>query len=466
MDKSILPVVVIGAGPVGLAAAAHLVKRGETPLVLEAGSTVGASIRQWGHVRVFSPWKYNIDPVSASLLKETGWQEPAGDYLPTGAEFVEQYLEPLAATPSLKAHIHLNSKVLAVTRLGFDKLKSVGRENAPFLVMVEQRPVDGQREEIEILAKAVIDASGTYTQPNVLGASGVPARGEKALSQSGRIFYGIPDVLGRERARYAGNRVLVVGSGHSAFNALLDLVELSKEEPGTRITWVIRRKYLDNLYGGESNDALPARGSLGYRLHQAVEEGKIKLVSGFKIANLEQTGVGITVTGEHRKLPPVDQIIATTGFRPDLSMTGELRLNLDPSLESPAALAPLIDPNVHSCGSVPPHGEAELAHPQEPGFYTVGMKSYGRAPTFLMLTGYEQVRSIVSALVGDWKAAREVELVLPQTGVCSVNNRNLTDDGGASCCGIAPTKSALKVEPLPVPVLVKAGNSSSGSCCG
>jgi hypothetical protein len=160
------------------------------------------------------------------------------------------------------------------------------------------------------------------------------------------------------------------------------------------------------------------------------------------------------VTGEHRKLPPVDEIIATTGFRPDLALTQELRLNLDASLESPAVLAPLIDPNEHSCGSVPPHGEAELAHPQEKDFYIVGMKSYGRAPTFLMLTGYEQVRSIASAIVGDWKAAREVELVLPETGVCSVSNRSLEDEGGVSCCGVDRPRKAVKT----TPVLVKAGN--------
>lgn len=457
MEKSILPVVVIGAGPVGLAAAAHLVSRGETPLVLEAGSEVGANIRQWGHVRVFSPWKYNIDQVAARLLEETGWQVPEGDYLPTGAEFVEQYLRPLAAFSRLKDKIQLNSKVASVTRLGFDKLKTVGREAAPFLLQVIQRE-NGQEKEIEILAKAVIDASGTYAKPNPLGASGVPARGEKPLAN--RIFYGIPDVLGRERARYAGKRVMVVGSGHSAFNALLDLVELLEEEPETKISWVIRRKYVDQLYGGEANDTLPARGSLGYRLRQAVEDGKVKLITNFKIASLEQTGSGITVTGEHRQLPPVDEIIATTGFRPDLSLTQELRLNLDPSLESPAVLAPLIDPNEHSCGSVPPHGEAELAHPQEPGFYTVGMKSYGRAPTFLMMTGYEQVRSIVSALVGDWKAAREVELVLPQTGVCSVNNRNQNDDdSGASCCGVPSLNKGLKVKELPLKV-------TAGACCG
>ncbi len=149
---------------------------------------------------------------------------------------------------------------------------------------------------------------------------------------------------------------------------------------------------------------------------------------------------------------PFDEIIATTGFRPDLSLLAELRLDLDPAVESPKALAPLIDPNVHSCGSVPPHGEAELRHP-ESGAYVVGMKSYGRAPTFLMLTGYEQVRSIAAAIAGDWEAARDVQLVLPETGVCS--SGILAERGVVSaepaCCGSAPV-----VEPA----------AQGGSCCG
>jgi hypothetical protein len=156
-------------------------------------------------------------------------------------------------------------------------------------------------------------------------------------------------------------------------------------------------------------------------------------------------------------LPAVDEIIATTGFRPDLTLTNELRLALDPAVESPVALAPLIDPNVHSCGTVPPHGVDELSHP-ETNFYIVGMKSYGRAPTFLMLTGYEQVRSIVAALTGDWESARRVELVLPETGVCSV-------DGGGSCCATPPAQV-----PLIVGVRQFSGKSlqvvTQGNCCG
>jgi len=159
----------------------------------------------------------------------------------------------------------------------------------------------------------------------------------------------------------------------------------------------------------------------------------------------------------------VDEIIATTGFRPDLSFLREVRLSLDPSLESPVALAPLIDPNVHSCGTVYPHGVDELSHP-ELNFFLVGMKSYGRAPTFLALTGYEQVRSIVAALTGDWESARRVELVLPETGVCSTDLGGScgvpSKDGTVSCC--APASSAPEL----VQVLPTRSRRGQEKCCG
>jgi hypothetical protein len=245
------------------------------------------------------------------------------------------------------------------------------------------------------------------------------------------IFYGIPDVIGKDRERYAGQRVLVVGSGHSAFNALLELATLAEQEPSTRIVWAIRRHDTQLLFGGGERDGLPARGLLGQRMQDLLERGSIQLVTGVSIQALSRHAQGIAIEGEEERIGFVDEIIATTGFRPDLSLIQELRVALDASVESPVALAPLIDPNLHSCGTVPPHGVEELAHP-EANFYIVGMKSYGRAPTFLMLTGYEQVRSIVAALAGDWDAARMVELVLPETGVCS------TDAGGSCCAPAAP----------------------------
>lgn len=418
MGVSELPVAVIGAGPIGLAAAAQLLKRGATPLVLEAGPTVGASVLQWGHVRIFSPWKYDIDPAARDLLARTGWTEPDGEGYPTGRELVEQYLEPLGR--ALGDRVRLEHRVTAVARHGFDKMKTDGREAAPFALTVAT-----PRGEEQILARAVIDASGTYGIPNPLGASGVPARGEAAVAD--RIHYGIADPLGRDRARYAGTRVLVVGSGHSAFDVLIDLAEL----PGAPITWLVRRPFADAKYGGAENDALPARGALGTRMRDLVERGAVTQVV-MRIAALRSADGGVYVSDGSRELGPFDEIVATTGFRPDLVPLRELRVTLDHVLEAPPALAPLIDPNVHSCGTVPPHGVRELSHPEK-DFYIVGMKSYGRAPTFLMLTGYEQVRSIASALTGDFKGAESAELVLPQTGVCS---------GGSDCCDGVDCSSA------------------------
>lgn len=429
------PVAIIGAGPVGLAAAAHLISRGERPVVLEAGPTVGAHIAAWGHVQVFSPWRFNVDEVSAKLLRAHGWSDPDPDLLPTGADLVSQYLGPLAAIPELAPHIRLNSRVTRITRSGYDKMKTPGREKAPFALRVCS--ADGR--ESTLLARAVIDASGTWSTPNPLGAEGIPADGEAAAAN--RIVYGIPAPLGMDRPRYAGRRVLVVGSGHSAFNVLLDLVALAGVAPATEITWAIRRADVGQLYGGGSADALPARGQLGARLQSAVANGRVKLVTNFKTAVVRCSGDGVSVVDvEGRVLGPFDEIIAATGFRPDLRLTQELRLDLDPAVESPRVLAPLIDPNVHSCGTVPPHGVEELKHP-EPDFYIVGMKSYGRAPTFLMLTGYEQVRSVVAALLGDMEAARRVELTLPETGVCSstATTQCATEQiAASSCCGTEP----------------------------
>jgi thioredoxin reductase len=433
-----LPITVIGAGPVGLAAAAHLIQRGLPVKVYEAGETVAANVRDWGHVRLFSPWEYNTDSAARALLQAHGWQDPPAKAMPTGADLYDAYLKPLAETPAMAAVIETGTKVTAITRQSADKVLSKGREAKPFVIAVSNGNGAIRRD----LARAVIDASGTWTAPNPLGAAGIHAEGE--AENADRIAYGIPDVLGRDRAAYEGKTTLVVGAGHSAANVLLDLARLAERNPATSIVWATRGANLMRVYGGGRADQLPARGELGSRLKALVDSGQVTLVAGISVVRVRTAGGKVMVEGETasgiREIGPIDRIVVSTGQRPDLNLTRELRLDLDPWLESSKALGPLIDPNLHSCGSVPPHGHRELAHP-EPGFYTVGIKSYGRAPTFLMLTGYEQVRSVVAAIAGDLSAADDIHLVLPETGVCSTNIPADGASASSGCCGgPAPAK--------------------------
>lgn len=426
-EHTVAPVVVIGAGPVGLAAAAHLAERGLDFVVLESGPSAAAAIAEWRHVKLFSPWRYDIDSAARRLLEANGWTEPDLGTLPTGGELIDAYLEPLAKTPQLNDRIRYDAPVAAVTRVGFDRIRTAGREAAPFLI----RLADGA----ELLASAVIDASGTWRKPNVLGGSGIPARGEASASDG--IARALPDVLGADRDRFEGRRTAVVGAGHSAATTLLDLGQLADDVPGTEIVWVVRGTDQARTYGGGEADELPARGALGSRLKKLVQSGRVELVSSFKIETIRHIDGRLELTSGERSVV-ADTVVNSTGFRPDHEVVSELRLDLDPILGSTRALAPLIDPNRHSCGTVPPHGVDELAHP-EPGYYAVGAKSYGRAPTFLLATGYEQARSVVAALAGDWEAARDVQLDLPETGVCSSNlayGGSGEESGG--CCGPAP----------------------------
>ena len=279
----------------------------------------------------------------------------------------------------------------------------------------------------------MIDASGTWSRPNPIGVDGLAVPGERA--SAGRITYGIPDVIGAARSDYAGKRVLVIGGGHSAINVALALMELQTDAPGTEIFWALHRNNVEKLLGGGVNDQLPARGALGLAAKKAMDAGRLNMLAPFAVDRIDPMDNGLavqaTLAGNPLRLL-VDRIVVATGFRPDLSFLAELRIALDPAVEAPPRLAPLIDPNFHSCGTVPPHGIEDLAHP-EPGFVIVGSKSYGRAPTFLMATGYEQVRSVVAEIAGDHRAAREVRLVLPETGVCS--SERITGVEAPGCCG-------------------------------
>jgi hypothetical protein len=422
-------VAIIGAGPVGLAAAAHVLERGMTPIVLEAGPEPAHAVRQWQHVQLFSPWEYNVDKAAERLLSSTGWNSPEPQVYPTGAELLERYLDPLATKTALKDVIRTSSRVTALSRLGFDKAKTRGREKAPF----EIRYQNGKGPET-LRVDAVIDASGTWFSPNPAGASGLPAIGEREAQS--KICYAMPDVLGKDRARFAAKTVAVLGAGHSAIGTLTDLTSLARQVPGTNVIWLLRGNDPAKAFGGGANDKLIARGELGVHFATLVASGQVKVEAEFSITQIVSSGDRLRVasgSGCCGRSIVVDELIVATGFRPDLSFLSEVRLRLDPAIEAPVALAPLIDPNEHSCGTVRPHGVRELAQ-DEQGLYLAGIKSYGRAPTFLMITGYEQVRSIAADIAGDKEGAERVELSLPETGVCT---RGGVDGGAAAsgCCG-------------------------------
>src|SRR6476661_8542435 len=377
------PLVIVGAGPVGLAAAAQAEARGLSTLVLEDGDSAGAAVLEWGHVRLFSPWSELVDPVA----------------------------EVLATRPGVE--IRYGHRVVGVARAGRDRLVAVGRAEVPFSVHVE---VSGSPEVLT--AAAVVDASGTWGSPNPLGADGYVAPGE--AEHADRIRYGIPDLTGSAAVeRYAGRHVVVAGRGASAQNALVSLARLAESHPGTRVSWLVRRHDTESAFGGGDNDQLEQRGALGSSAKKAVADGPVTTVTGFRTARVEGSADGplTLVSTDGQRVTDVDEVVVVTGFRPDHSWLSEVHLDLDGELSAPAALAPEIHPAHHSCGSVTPHG-ANLLRQPEGDLYLVGMKSYGRAPSFLTMTGYEQVRSVVAELTGDHAGAARVELALPDTGVC------------------------------------------------
>ncbi|MFC5175267.1 NAD(P)-binding domain-containing protein [Nocardioides taihuensis] len=425
-----LPVIVIGAGPVGLAAAAHLRERDLPARVLEQGATAGAAVRDWGHVRLFSPWSELVDPAARRLLEPTGWAAPDPERYPTGAGWAADYLQPLADALGV---VEYDARVTGVARAGRDLVVDAGRDDAPYAVHVA---TPGGAEVVA--ARAVVDASGTWSTANPLGADGYPALGE--VEHADRIAYRIPDLADpAARDRYAGKHVVVAGTGASAKTVLVALAALAQEAPGTRVSWLVRRPGLGHTFGGGAEDQLAARGALGDRARAAAQSDLVTTRTGFRAARVEADGDRLAVVAEDgQRVGQVDEVVVTTGFRPDLGFLSEVRLDLDPALQAPTRLAPLIDPNVHSCGTVYPHGAAELAQP-EAGLYVVGMKSYGRAPTFLALTGFEQVRSVAATLAGDHEDAARVELVLPETGVCGGAGLFDEEESAASggCCAPA-----------------------------
>ena len=306
-------------------------------------------------------------------------------------------------------------------------------------------------------ADAVIDASGTWGTPNPAGANGARChRGDGARSTD-RLWHA-RRLRCRARPLCRQGRWPFLGPAIRLSAPSSIWRSLKQAEPQTQIVWLLRGDNPEKSFGGGANDKLAARGELGKVFAELVQAGGVRVEAGFRLTHINangeklRLGAGSDCCGRQVE---VDELIVATGFRPDLSFLRELRISLDPALECPPILAPLIDPNLHSCGTVRPHGARELAQP-EAGFYFAGMKSYGRAPTFLMMTGYEQVRSIIADIAGDKEAAERVELVLPETGVCSRPLTASSDERGVlrrtsarQCRRLLPSRMLMPKQRVP-----------------
>jgi hypothetical protein len=265
-------------------------------------------------------------------------------------------------------------------------------------------------------ARAVIDASGTWAEPNPAGADGLPALGEARRRRGRDLPLAEPERSRPRPSCMPGAMWSWSAAGHSALTAVHELGQLARTSPGTRISWVLRRAP-GPTFGGGAADQLPERGALGIRAREPSTQDWSPWSPGSESNGYVAPDGVVLVSEDGRSLAPAARVVVLTGFRPDLSFLSEMRLELDATLQAPVRLATEIDPNLHSCGDVAATGAKDLAHPER-DLYLVGMKSYGRAPTFLAMTGYEQIRSVVAELAGDYEAAARVELSLPDTGVC------------------------------------------------
>jgi thioredoxin reductase len=394
---------VVGAGPVGLETALAALDRGFDVHVFERGE-VGSHPIAWGHVRMFTPWRMDVGPVSRAHLERSGWRMPDPEALPTGAEYAERYLEPLAALPGLNGRVHTHAQVVAVGRHGALKGDLIGdprRREHPFRLLVR----DAGGRENYVHAFAVVDASGTYGHPNRAGTGGVPARGELYLAP--QMSYHVDDVLGLRRERHAGKRTLVIGGGASAATVVCDLATLASQAAGTSCVWVTRAPAAA-VFPAVADDPLPARAALAARARALVAGGDphVTHVGGAEVEGFEYNSathryrVALVVAGQPR-VEEADQVIVNTGFGPDASLYRELQVHECYASCGPmnlsAALLGAMGGLAGDCTRVPAFGPDTLRNP-EPDFFIVGAKSYARYDSFLLETGWRQAADVVDLL--------------------------------------------------------------------
>lgn len=396
-------IAIVGGGPIGLEAALAASECGFTVVLFEAG-LVGKNLRDWGHVKLFSPFGMNISQRSREALTDAGHELPADDAMVTGREMVERYLEPLADFLAARAEIHQRTRVVGMRRGRLLKGEAIGngeRERNAFTLLVEQTVGDGSVAEFEYEADIVLDCTGTYPHHNWLGRGGIPALGERRFQ--GEIEYGLPDLLGRKRATHVGKTTLVLGSGYSAATNVVALAKLAEEAPETEIVWVTRG-VAEVPISPIDDDPLQDRARLTERANAlAMEASAVTWKPGRVVAGIDR-GEGRfriqleSVAGAELVTMECDNIIANVGFRPDRSLYEELQVHECYASQGPMKLAAaLLGESGGECMTQTSHGIGTLMNP-EPDFFILGSKSYGRNSHFLLRIGLQQIDDVMSHL--------------------------------------------------------------------
>jgi cation diffusion facilitator CzcD-associated flavoprotein CzcO len=386
-------IAILGAGPIGLEAALAAAQHGHDFTVYEAAATVGGHVRSWGHVRTFTPWSMNVSPRMRAALPDA----PHNETLPSGDELADELLEPAAALPELAGRIRLDTRVLAIGREGLLKHEAIAdprRAARPFRLLVA-RPDGG--EEI-VRADVVIDATGTYGNPNRLGDGGIDAVNERAFED--RIDRTLPQFASHPQL-WAGRTILLTGSGHSAQTAARALAAFARDAPGTRVVWAVRRAVPD--WGAVDDDPLPERASLNAAAAEIAGGASehVTLRPGCVTEALRGRDGRIVVTlrnGASDEIE-VDHILALNGGVGDHRLYRQLQVHECYATSGPMNLAAaLLGELGADCLAVASHGPDTLRNP-EPAFFILGAKSYGRNSQFLLRTGWQQVDDVFESLI-------------------------------------------------------------------
>jgi hypothetical protein len=396
-------IAILGAGPIGLEAALYATTLGYPVQVYEKGQ-VGEHFRQWGHVRLFSPFGMNCTPLGLSALRDfrVGPRDlpGEGDCI-TGHEHLQTYLEPLSQTPLLQERITTGVEVHALGRRGFLKGEGPGdaeRARQPFCLLCRENQGSERLDEAEV----VLDCTGVYGQPRWLGDGGIPALGEREARE--HITYGLEDILGEKREEYADRTILVVGAGYSAATTVCNLAALAEQHPSTWVIWLargqatqpIRRFVNDPLRERDQLAAranhLATRGDANVEFHpRSVVERVSRQENQFQV---EARCAGKPMTWE------VERIIANVGYTPDTDLYRELQVHECYASLGPMKLAArLLKQGGGDCLSIGAQGAEALRNP-EPNFFILGGKSYGRNSHFLLSNGFEQVREVFTLISG------------------------------------------------------------------